>query len=132
MSEPLTPPPPPPPIPPAPPSYAPPPQAYAPPPAYGAPPPPGGGGTSGKATTSLVLGILGILCCGLLAPVAWIMGKGELDAIRRGQSNPAGEGIAKAGYILGIIGSILFVFAILWVFLWGGLAFLSAMTQAGG
>jgi hypothetical protein len=128
MSEPLTPPPPPPPIPPAPPSYAPPPSYGGPPPAGGG----GGGGTSGKATTSLVLGILGILCCGLLAPVAWIMGKGELDAIRRGQSSPAGEGVAKAGYILGIIGTILFVFAILWVFLWGGLAFLSALAEAGG
>jgi hypothetical protein len=36
-----------------------------------------------KATTSLVLGILGIVICGIIAPFAWQMGKrtvAEIDA----------------------------------------------------
>ena len=32
--------------------------------------------------TALVLGILGVVCCGLLAPIAWYRGNQELQAIR--------------------------------------------------
>lgn len=78
-----------------------------------------------QATTTLVLGILGIVCCGVLAPIAWYLGKQELDAIRRGELPPAGEGSAKAGMILGIIGTILLGLGILWLLLLGGIGFLS-------
>jgi hypothetical protein len=47
-------------------------------PMYGgtaAPPPPAlPAKASGKATTALILGILGILCCSIVAPVAWVLG----------------------------------------------------------
>ena len=60
-----------------------------------------------QATTILVLGILGLIICGVLAPVAWIMGKNELEAIDSGRRPPENRGTANAGKILGIIGTVL-------------------------
>jgi hypothetical protein len=85
---------------------------------------------STQAVMSLVLGILSIVtCCGILAPIAWYLGSQEQKAIREGRSPVAGEGLAKAGVILGIIGTILMVMGILWIFLWGGMAVLSTWTN---
>ena len=78
--------------------------------------------SSNKGTIALVLGIVSIVCCALVGPVAWILGKQELNAIAAGQAPAAGEGVAKAGMILGIIGTILIAFGFLWVVFWGGLA----------
>ena len=86
---------------------------------------------SSRATTSLVLGILGFLCCQLCAPFAWYMGKQELAAIRAGTSPAAGEGSAKAGMILGIIGTVLLILTLVWVFGFGGLAVIQAMRGGG-
>ena len=85
---------------------------------------------SSRATTSLVLGILGFLCCQLCAPFAWYMGKQELAAIRAGTSPASGEGSAKAGMILGIIGTVLLILTLVWVFGFGGLAVIQAMRGA--
>ncbi len=60
-----------------------------------------------QATTVLVLGILGIIICGVLAPFAWVMGNRELEAIDAGRRPPENRGTANAGRILGIIGSVL-------------------------
>ncbi len=87
---------------------------------------------SGRATTALVLGILGFVCCQLCAPFAWYIGNQEVKAIKQGTSPAAGQGLAMAGMILGIIGSILLVFAVIWIFFMGGLAILSAMRGATG
>ena len=62
---------------------------------------------SSQATTILVLGILGLVICGVLAPIAWIMGKNELEAIDSGRRPPQQRGTANAGRILGIIGTVL-------------------------
>lgn len=85
---------------------------------------------SSRATTALVLGILGFVCCQLCAPFAWYMGNQELKAIKSGQAPAAGQGFATAGQILGIIGTIFLLFAILWIFFFGGMAILSAMSEA--
>jgi hypothetical protein len=87
---------------------------------------------SSRATTSLVLGILGFVCCQLCAPFAWYMGHQEMKAIKVGQSSAAGQGFATAGMILGVIGTILLVFAVLWIFFFGGMAILAAMSGASG
>jgi len=87
------------------------------------------GKTSGRATTSLVLGILGFVCCQICAPFAWYLGSQELKAIQAGQSSSAGQGVALAGKVLGIIGTILFVLAVLWVIFFGGMAVLSALAE---
>jgi hypothetical protein len=60
-----------------------------------------------QATTILVLGILGIVICGILAPFAWNMGTKELAAIDSGRRPPENRGTANAGRILGIIGTVL-------------------------
>lgn len=60
-----------------------------------------------QATTALVLGILGLVLCGVLAPFAWSIGSKELAAIDDGLRDPANRGTANAGKILGIIGTIL-------------------------
>jgi uncharacterized membrane protein YjgN (DUF898 family) len=86
--------------------------------------------SSTQAITSLVLGILGVICCGLLAPIAWFLGAQETKAIREGRSPVAGEGLAKAGMILGIIGSIILVLSICWIFFMGGMAIVQGMLNS--
>ncbi len=68
-----------------------------------------GGGASTKAIVALVLGIVGLVFCPPTAIVAWILGKQELNAIARGESSAQGRGVALAGFILGIIGTVLVV-----------------------
>jgi uncharacterized membrane protein YjgN (DUF898 family) len=84
---------------------------------------------STQAIMALILGILGIVCCGLLAPIAWFIGSQEGKAIREGRAPVAGEGLAKAGMILGIIGSILLILTVLWIFFMGGMAILQGMAN---
>ena len=60
-----------------------------------------------QASTALVLGILGIVCCGPLAVVAWIMANKELEGIASGHRNPQNEGTAKAAKVVGIVGTVL-------------------------
>ncbi|HVT15822.1 MAG TPA: DUF4190 domain-containing protein [Thermoanaerobaculia bacterium] len=81
---------------------------------------------STQAVIALILGILGVIpCCHIFAPVAWFLGATERTAIREGRSPKAGEGFATAGMILGIIGTCLLIFGLLWLFFWGGMAVLS-------
>jgi hypothetical protein len=88
------------------------------------PPPPE---AKGSATTVLVLGIISILCSQLAGPVAWYLGDKELKAIRAGMAPASGEGTAKAGMIMGIIASILFVIGIIMVVFFGGLGILGGI-----
>lgn len=60
-----------------------------------------------QATTILVMGILGLIMCGILAPFAWVMGSKELAAIDSGLRSPENRSTANAGKILGIIGTVL-------------------------
>lgn len=62
-----------------------------------------------QAIIALVLGILSMPCfCGFLTGVpAIIIGHMELKAIREGRSAPSNQGLAKAGFITGIIGTAL-------------------------
>lgn len=96
------------------------------------PPPPGGGygqpaygggapaGTNKKATWALVTGILGILCCAPLGIAAIILGRGAEQEIRT--TGQAGAGMAKAGFILGIVALALLVLQII-LFATGALDF---------
>jgi hypothetical protein len=92
-----------------------------PPPGGGYPPAPGGYGqprqNHPRSTTALVLGIVGLLCCSIVAPFAWTIGK---KAVREIDANPErydGRGAAQAGYILGIIGTVLLVIGLVVVVL---------------
>jgi hypothetical protein len=99
-------------------------QSWSPPP----PPPSAPPASSSQAVTALVLGILGIVCCGLLAPIGWYLGNQEIRAIREGRSPATGEGLAKAAQILGIIGTVILVLTVIWIFFAGGMAVLSALA----
>jgi uncharacterized membrane protein YjgN (DUF898 family) len=59
--------------------------------------------SSSDDTIILVIGILGLVFCQILAPVAWYMGKKRLNETR--QMGYPESGMAKAGYILGIVGT---------------------------
>ncbi len=83
------------------------------PPQYGIPAPAVVPGSS-KATTSLVTGIIGILCCGLLGIVALVTGKqATAEAAAAGYPQP---GNAKAGIILGWIAiGLMIVGVVAWI-----------------
>lgn len=53
----------------------------------------------------LVLGLMGCIPLGI---ASWIMGSQDLSAMRAGRMDPAGEGNTKTGYVLGIIGTIVY------------------------
>ena len=80
---------------------------------YAGPPPPpdasGGYGyaqpkTNQKAIWSLVLGILGLVCCGFIAGIpALILGNSAKKEIAASGGAETGAGMAQAGFVLGII-----------------------------
>lgn len=114
------------------PGYPPPPgypmAAGFPPPGYpvpGYPQPP----AHPQATTALVLGILGLVCCGLAAPFALYLGRKSMQEIDASGGQYSGRGQAQAGFILGIIGCALWVFAvIIWIIGFGA----AMSTNPGG
>ena len=61
----------------------------------------------------LVLGILGLVICGPLGIVAWVMGSGDLKEIDAGTMDPAGRGTTQAGKICGIIATILMIIGVI-------------------
>jgi hypothetical protein len=63
----------------------------------------------GRGTTILVLGILSLICCALLGPLAWMWGKQDLAKIQAGEIAPEAEQMTKIGMILGIVGTVLLV-----------------------
>jgi len=80
---------------------------------------------SSRAIWSLVLGILGLVLCGILSPLAWWLGASELRDIKAGLSPQSGQGIATAGVVLGIIGTVFLAIsccgAALYILFWLGL-----------
>jgi hypothetical protein len=60
-----------------------------------------------SAVLALVLGILGLVSVGLLAPFACWIGRAEEMAIADGRRDPANLQMATAGKVLGIVGTIL-------------------------
>lgn len=90
-------------------SYQPPPPGYGQPQQYGGQPPQ----DHPRATTAMVLGILGLVCCTPLAIPAFILGRNAEREIKASPGRYAGEGKATAGKILGIIGIVLLVISVL-------------------
>lgn len=71
--------------------------------------PPGTYPEPSRAIAILVMGILSVVICGLLGPVAWSMGNTELAAIDADRRPPQNRGAASAGRILGMIATFLLV-----------------------
>ncbi len=100
-------------------------------------PPPMGGSSSGgggqvNATTPLVLGILGIICCGFLAPVAWVMSNTAMATLNAGGGKEGDRSMVNIARILGIVGTVLLILSLLWVVFFGGLAALTAGSRPPG
>ncbi len=87
---------------------------------------------SSKATMAVVFGVLGIVCCGLLAPVAWYLAGEELKQIDSGRLPETNRGMAQVAKILGIVGSIMLVLGLLWLMFFGGMAVIGALTGGAG
>lgn len=115
-----------PPVPPAPASYGTPPPAYGGQPGYGQAPygaPAAYAGAVGApdsgATTAMVLGIIGLaggFFCGLpivLSPFALFLGLAAKKRIDASAGALTGRGNAQAGFILGIIGTVLLALSII-------------------
>ena len=66
--------------------------------------------TEHRGAMVLTLGILSIVICGFLGPVAWVMGNNDLAAMRSGRMDPSGESLTQAGRILGIIATAIIAF----------------------
>lgn len=79
--------------------------------------------TSGKAIGALILGILSLTSCGPIAGIiAIILGNSATDEINRSGGRLAGEGLAKAGVIMGWVSIALLVVVILFACVIFGLA----------
>ncbi len=74
-----------------------------------------------NATVIFVLGLLGILVCGVLGIIAFFMGKTYKQQVAQGlvKSN----GLADAGYILGLISFIILILQIIIVIVMVGAMF---------
>lgn len=66
-----------------------------------------------QAVTAMVLGILGLVCCGLASPFAIWLGRKSMREIDASGGWQGGRGQAQAGFIMGIIGTVLWVLGIL-------------------
>ena len=88
-------------------------------------PPPTSGSSGGNGVLILVLGILGIICLPILAPIAWVMGNNALPT-----ASPDQRGQVNAGRICGIVGTILLVIYIIVYAVMGASIFHAAQTGA--
>lgn len=66
-----------------------------------------------RSGSVLTLGILSLVLCSIMGPIAWSMGNEELRRIDAGQTDPSSRGGASAGRICGMIATILMIFGVL-------------------
>ena len=76
---------------------------------------PGPAQNAPNATTALVLGILSVVLCPLLGPVAWSLGRKAEQSVDASGGALGGRGVATAGKVLGIIGTIFVVLLVVGV-----------------
>jgi hypothetical protein len=60
-----------------------------------------------RATLALVLGILSVVTCQLLGPFAWVIGQRAVHEIDASGGRVGGRGAAQAGYVLGVVGTVM-------------------------
>ncbi len=77
--------------------------------------------TPHRGGTILTLGILGLVLCGACGIAAWVMAAEDLKQMRAGRMDRSGEGLTRAGMVLGIISVVFMGFALL-IVVAGGLA----------
>ena len=60
-----------------------------------------------QATTVLILGIVGLVVCGIAGPFAWVMGNRVVREIDASGGTIGGRSTANVGRILGIVATVL-------------------------
>ena len=93
-------------------------------PQYGPPPP-----NHPQAITVLVLGILGLVVCGILGPFAWVMGNRAVREIDASRGAFGGRTEANVGRILGIVATALLIVGlavVVLIFVFGALVTVSS------
>lgn len=70
-----------------------------------------------RATLALVLGIVSVVACSILGPVAWVIGGGAVREIDASGGTLGGRGSAKAGQVLGIVATVLLVLGVVFMVL---------------
>jgi hypothetical protein len=118
---------------PPPPSAAPPPAAPPPPPSYSQPGYPQAGyavaaQTSSKATTAMVLGIVGLVVCSLVGIAALVIGNQAKQEIDASGGQLGGRGQAVAGIIMGWVAIGLMAVGLLALVAFGLLAAVSSSS----
>jgi hypothetical protein len=108
---------------------------------YGTPPPPtsaqpGYGGyiprpNHPQAVTVLVLGILGLVACGVLGIPAWVMGNRVLREIDASHGAVDGRGMVQAGRICGIVATVMLAFGVLMLVGFLGLFVVGGIATSG-
>jgi hypothetical protein len=78
----------------------------------------------------LTFGILGIVCCFIFGILAWVMGGSDLKEMAEGRMDPSGEGLTKAGKILGIVGCVLAILGLAIGLATGALGALAGASSA--
>ena len=103
------------------------PPGHAPLPLLGA----GGGAVQVNANGVLILvfGILSIVCCGILGPVAWIMGNQSLKMLDQPMVDQSERGIVNGGRICGIVGTVFMVLGIVYYVVVLGLGLSGALGK---
>lgn len=81
-----------------------------------------------KATIIFVLGLLSVITCQILGPVAIIMGNSYMKECVALGIEP--DGLAKAGRILGIVGTVLFGLSLVIAALY--FVFIAVIIASGG
>ncbi len=70
-----------------------------------------------NATIVFILGLLGVLgVCFILGPIAWMMGSAERAKVRAGMYRE--NGLLTAGYIMGVISTILMIIPLTIALIW--------------
>lgn len=63
-----------------------------------------------RGGTILTLGILSLVVCSVMGPIAWAMGNEEIRRIECGQTSPDQMSTVTAGRVCGIVGSCFLMF----------------------
>ena len=65
----------------------------------------------------LVLGLMGLLIqCPIFPLMSWVMGSNDLREMEAGRMDPAGRDLTRAGMVIGMVLSILWILGFLLIF----------------
>ncbi len=82
-----------------------------------------------RAITILVLGILGVAMFYPLGPFAWVMGRRALKEIDSSGGTIGGRGLVLAGYICGIVATVVLILIVMTLVLLAVGALLLVVTR---